>query len=73
MRISELLNKVYLPIIISLLLVSTAVYADEPVDIWNVQEKKIIDQNISDEDLEEKNIPQNSVYEMQSKKKISWI
>ena len=69
MRISELLNKVYLPIIISLLLVSTAVYADEPVDIWNVQEKKIIDQNISDEDLEEKNIPQNSVYEMQSKKK----
>ena len=42
MKILELLNKIFLPILISLLLVTGNSYSeDQPVDIWNIDKSKI--------------------------------
>jgi hypothetical protein len=38
------------------------------VDIWSLEEKKPLEENTIVENLEEKNIAQNSIYEMQSQK-----
>jgi hypothetical protein len=63
MRILKLLNKIYLSIILTFLLFSFSAYSEDPVDIWNVEEK-----NITIKNSEEKNIQSNSIYEMQSQK-----
>jgi hypothetical protein len=68
MKILKLLNKKYLSIILIFLLVSFLAKSEEPVDIWSIGEKKIIKKNTNIEDLEEKNISQNKIYEMQSQK-----
>ena len=71
MKILKLLNNKNLSIIIISLLLSTSSIAEEkPVDIWNLDKKEI--QNISEENLSvEKNeeISQSSIYKMQSDKK----
>ena len=67
MRILKLLNKKYLSIILISLLFCFNVHSEEPVDIWKVQENKTLEKEKS-EDLEKKNIPENSIYEMQSEK-----
>ena len=66
MTILKLLNKKNLSIILSFFfLFSLKVYSIEPVDIWNLDPKKIITENST----EEKTISTNSIYEMQSEKK----
>ena len=66
MKILKLLNKKNLSIILSfLLLFSLKVYSNEPVDIWDIDPRKIIIENST----EEKTISTNSVYDMQSEKK----
>ena len=70
MKISKLLNKKSLSIIlIFFFLFSLKVYSEEPVDIWNVDLKKIIIKNSSKEKVEQKTNSANTVYEMQSKTK----
>ena len=68
MRILKLLNKIYLSIILTFLLFSFSAYSEDPVDIWNVEEKNVSEKNITIKNSEEKNIQSNSIYEMQSQK-----
>ena len=69
MKISKLLNKKSLSIIlIFFFLFSLKVYSEEPVDIWNVDLKKIIIENSNKEKVEQKTNSTNTVYEMQSQK-----
>ena len=69
MKILKLLNKKNLSIILSFFfLFSLKVYSTEPVDIWNIDPKKIITENSTEEKVEEKTISTNSIYEMQSQK-----
>ena len=68
MRILKLLNKKYLSIILIFLLYGFSVNSENPVDIWSLEEKKSLEENTIVENLEEKSISQNSIYEMQSQK-----
>ena len=68
MRTLKLLNKKYLSIILIFLLYGFSVNSENPVDIWSLEEKKSLEENTIVEDLEEKSISQNSIYEMQSQK-----
>ena len=70
MKILKLLNKKNLSIILSFFfLFSLKVYSTEPVDIWNIDPKKIITENSTEKKVEEKTISTSSIYEMQSEKK----
>ena len=70
MKSLKLLNKKHLLIILPFLLFGFSSQSQEPADIWSIdsnvieKEEKNIDQN-----FEKNNIPKNSIYEMQSKKK----
>ena len=77
MRILRLLNKKYLSIIF--LLLSTSGYAEEkPVDIWNIDKKNIeentIDINVNEEtNPTEEKITESSIYNMQTQKQVETI
>ena len=73
MKILKLLNKKYLLIILTFffLFISKLYSEDKPVDIWNIDQKKPIDQSIDKEIVEEnieENISINSIYKMNSLK-----
>jgi hypothetical protein len=68
MKNLKLLNKKYLPVILFYLFFGLAAQSQEPIDIWNIEEKKNIEDLDVVESNEEKNITQNSIYKMQSKK-----
>ena len=67
MKISKLLNKKYLSILLIFLLSGNATYSAEPVDIWNL-ESKDNESSIEKGIEEEKDISVNSIYKMQSEK-----
>jgi len=68
MKNLKLLNRKYLTIILFYLLSGLVAQSQEPIDIWNIEEKKtsknidVIDNN------KEKNVAQNNIYKMQSQK-----
>jgi len=65
MKILKLLNKKNFLIIVSFFfLFSSKVYSNEPVDIWNIDPKTIIENSV-----EKKTVLTNSIYDMQSGKK----
>ncbi|MDC0562637.1 hypothetical protein OAO43_03690 [Candidatus Pelagibacter ubique] len=68
MKNLKLLSKNYFLVILFSLFFGFATNSQEPVDIWEVGEKKSKENIILTEDEAEKNIPQNSIYEMQSQK-----
>jgi len=68
MTILKLLNNKNLSIVVIFLFIGFSSHAEEPVDIWNIEKKKTVEDTTSIEGLEEKNIPQNKIYEMQSQK-----
>jgi hypothetical protein len=68
MKQLKLLNKKYLSIILFFLLFGFASQSQEPVDIWNINEKKTTEEFPVIENPEEQNILKNSIYEMQSQK-----
>ena len=68
MKNLKLLNKVYFFVILLPLFFILAVQSQEPVDIWNTQEEENIKKIDIIENLEEKDVVQNSVYEMQFQK-----
>tara|TARA_B100000795_G_scaffold225401_1_gene181127 strand:+ start:47 stop:1792 length:1746 start_codon:yes stop_codon:yes gene_type:complete len=63
-----LLNKKYLSVIIFFIIFGFNTQSQEPVDIWNTEEKKIIIKKSNVKNSDDKTIPQNSVYKMQSQK-----
>ena len=67
MKNLKLLNKKNLSIVLFYLLFGLAVQSQEPVDIWNIEEKKSTT-NIEVIDRIEENATQNSIYKMQSQK-----
>jgi hypothetical protein len=68
MKNLKLLNKKYFSIIFIFLFFGLSVLSEEPVDIWNLEDKKKIEENTAVKDSKKKSIPQNTIYEMQSKK-----
>ena len=67
MRNLKLLNRKYLSIILFSLILGFNAESQEPIDIWNVEEKNVVSDSSNSENNENKNAPQNSIYEMQSK------
>ena len=68
MKNLKLLNKKYLLVILFYLFFGHSSKSQEPIDIWNIEEKKIIENIDTIENNKEKKITQNSIYKMQSKK-----
>ena len=68
MQNSKLLNKKNLLAILFYLIFGITVHSQEPIDIWNIEKKKIIENSDTIEGNDEKNITQNSIYKMQSQK-----
>ena len=68
MKNLKLLSKNYFLVILFSLFFGFATNSQEPVDIWEVGEKKPKENTTLIEDEAEKNIPQNSIYKMQSQK-----
>ena len=64
MKNLKLLNKKYLSLILFYLFIGFIAHSQEPIDIWNIEEKKITKNNEVIENNEEKNITQNSIYKM---------
>ena len=68
MKNLKLLNKKYLSIIIFYLFFGFDAQSQEPIDIWNIDEKKTTESiDIAGSD-EKKNVTENSIYKMQSQK-----
>ncbi|MDB9979924.1 hypothetical protein OAD70_06595 [Candidatus Pelagibacter sp.] len=68
MKNLKLLSKNYFLVILFSLFFGFVANSQEPVDIWEVGEKKPEENTTSIEDGAEKNIPQNGIYKMQSQK-----
>ena len=68
MKNLKLLNKNSLLIIIFFLFFAYATQSEEPIDIWNIGEKKINENSDLIKNNEEKNTSQNSIYKLQSQK-----
>jgi len=68
MKNLKLLSKNYFLVILFSLFFGFEINSQEPVDIWEVGEKKLEENTNLLEDEAEKNIPQNTIYEMQSQK-----
>ena len=68
MKKLKLLNKIYFAIIIFSLLHGSSIYAEEPVDIWKIDEN--LNNKVENSEIIEKNkkkiVTGNSVFEMQS-------
>ena len=71
MKILKSLNKKIFTVLLAYLIFLTLVFAEEkPIDIWNIEKKDtqvILETNISSEEIQTNK--QNSVYELQTKKK----
>jgi len=68
MKNLKLLSKNYFLVILFSLFFGFVTNSQEPVDIWEVGKKKPEENKNLIEDEAEKNIPQNTIYEMQSQK-----
>ena len=64
----KLLNKKYLSVILFYLFCGFVAQSQEPIDIWNIQEKKTKENLDVIENNKTKDITQNSIYKMQSQK-----
>ena len=68
MKNLKLLNKKYLLVILFYLFFRAAAQSQEPIDIWNIEEKKTTENIEMIEGNTENNVTQNNIYKMQSKK-----
>ncbi len=66
MKNLKLLNKKYLSVILFSLFFGFNTQSQEPIDIWSTDESKKKEKITIIEDLNNKNIPKNRIYEMQS-------
>ena len=67
MKNLKLLNKKYLSLILFYLFFGFTTQSQEPIDIWNIEEKTKKSTDVI-QNKEEKNTTQNSIYKMQSQK-----
>ena len=68
MKNLKLLNKKYLSIILFYLFFSFATQSQEPIDIWNIEEKKTIESIDVIDSESQKDATGNRIYKMQSQK-----
>ena len=68
MKNLKLLNKKYLSFVLFCLLFGLTAQSQEPIDIWNIEEKKTSESIDVIQKIEENDAEQNSVYKMQSQK-----
>ena len=68
MKKLKLLNKKFLSVILFYLFFGALAQSQEPVDIWNIEEKKTDENFDPAENNIDNSIPQNSIYESQSQK-----
>jgi hypothetical protein len=68
MKNLKLLNKKHLSVILFYLIFGLAAQSQEPIDIWNIDEKKTMENLDVTESSSEKDIIRNSIYKMQSQK-----
>ena len=68
MKSLKLLNKKYLSIILFYLFIELAAQSQEPIDIWNIDQKKTTESIEVLDNNKGKNVTQNSIYKMQSQK-----
>jgi hypothetical protein len=68
MKNLKLLNKNHLSVILFCLLFAFTAKSQEPIDIWNIEEKKITKNLDVIESTKEKDATQNSIYKMQFEK-----
>ena len=74
MKILKLLNKKYLPILLYFLfLQNTQLLSNEPVDIWNLENKENLELKPLEQKNQEGNILENSIYEAQTGKDNNFI
>jgi len=66
MRNLKLLNRKYLLTILFSLFFGFTSQSQEPVDIWNVEETKPVEEKFEVENNKDKKIPENRIYKMQS-------
>ena len=66
MRISKLLNKIYLSILFCFLfLQNTELYSNEPVDIWSLENQKDLEEKSLNEVVQDENKSEKTLYELQ--------
>jgi hypothetical protein len=68
MKNSKLLNKKYLSIFLFSFLFGFVAHSQEPIDIWNIEEKKTTENIDVNESSKENDVPSNSIYKMQLQK-----
>jgi len=68
MKNLQLLNKKYFSVILFYLFFGFIAQSEEPIDIWNIEEKKNNENLDVVEGFEKKDVLQNSIYKMQSQK-----
>jgi hypothetical protein len=68
MKNLQLLNKKYFSVILFYLFFGFTAQSEEPIDIWNIEEKKNNENLDVVEGFEKKDVLQNSIYKMQSQK-----
>ena len=68
MKTLKLLNKKNLLIILFFLLFGSKSHSQEVIDIWNLEANPEKNKSAIDLSPEEKKIPQNTIYEMQSQR-----
>ena len=61
MKNLKLLNKYYLSALIFCCFFGFTVQSEEPIDIWNIEEKKTIKNLNIIENIEKKNVTENSI------------
>ena len=78
MKILKLLNNNYLSILLIFFLIILSAYAeDKPIDIWNIDKKKIEEtkskNNQNNEQIIDEQITQSSIYSLQSQKELDTV
>jgi len=68
MKNLKLLNKNYLSVILFCLVFGLTAQSEEPIDIWNTEENITTKNANVAENIQEKEVKQNSIYKMQSQK-----
>ena len=72
MKILKLLNKKYLSIVLSFFFfLNSNLYSTEPVDIWSLNKEESNTESINDEKIPNNTSTTNSIYEMQTEKKMN--
>ena len=73
MKILKLLNKKYFSILLIVLIGFTSSAEEQPVDIWNIENKKINDTSKAENEEKDNSTDETNIYNMQSQKKTDTI